>query len=89
MRPRGTRHRRSRGQACGRSGRSPGPFQLALRKVVERDYERAVELLLELMQKDRGFGDDAGRRGLLKTFELLGVDPLVSCYPSRMARLLF
>ena len=64
-------------------------FQLALRKVVERDYETAMELLLDLMKKDRSFGDDAGRRGLLKVFELLGDDPRVSRYRSRMTSLLY
>ena len=64
-------------------------YQLALRKVTRRDYETAMELLLELMKKDRGFGDDAGRRTLLKVFELLGNDPRVSRYRSRMANLLY
>ena len=64
-------------------------FQLALRRVVEREYETAMELLLQLMQKDRNYGDDAGRRGLLKVFELLGDDPRVSRYRSRMASLLY
>ena len=69
---------------------APEPlYQLALRKVVEEDYETAMDLLLKLMQKDRGFGDDAGRLGLLKVFELLGDDPLVSRYRSRMASLLY
>jgi len=63
-------------------------FQLALRKVVERDYDTAMELLLQLMQKDRSFGDDAGRNGLLKVFELLGDDPRVGQYRRRMASLL-
>ncbi len=62
--------------------------QLALRKVVERDYETAMELLLQLMQRDRSFGDDAGRRGLLKVFELLGDDPRVGQFRRRMASLL-
>lgn len=61
---------------------------LALRKVVDKDYEAAMGLLLELMQKNRSFGDDAGRRGLLKVFELLGDDPRVSQYRRRMASLL-
>ena len=64
-------------------------FQLALRKVIARDYEAAMELLLRLMQKDRSYGDDAGRRSLLKVFELLGDDPRVSRYRSRMASLLY
>ncbi len=64
-------------------------FQLALRRVVEQDYDAAVELLLELMRMDRSFGDDAGRRGLLQVFELLGDEPRVSRYRSRMASLLY
>ncbi len=62
--------------------------QLALRKVVDRDYDAAVDLLLKLMQEDRDFGDDAGRHGLLKVFELLGDDPRVGQYRRRMASLL-
>ena len=64
-------------------------LQLALRKVVAQDYEAAMDLLLELMRKNRDFGDDAGRRGLLKVFELLGDDPRVTPYRRRMARLLY
>ena len=63
-------------------------FQLALRKVVEQDYETAMDLFLKLMQQDRSFGDDAGRRGLLQVFELLGDDPRVGLYRRRMASLL-
>ncbi len=63
--------------------------QLALRRVVERDYDRAMDLLLELMKKDRGYGDDVGRLALLKVFELLGDDPRVSRYRRRMASLLY
>ena len=62
--------------------------QLALRKVVDQDYDGGMELLLELMRKDRSFGDDAARLGLLKIFELLGNDPRVNRYRSRMASLL-
>lgn len=63
-------------------------FQLALRRVVEQDYDAAMELLLELMRKDRSFGDDAARNGLLKVFELLGDDARVGQYRRRMASLL-
>jgi putative thioredoxin len=62
--------------------------QLALRRVVEQDYDSAMELLLQLMQKDRNFGEDAGRQGLLQVFELLGDDARVSQYRRRMASLL-
>ena len=61
---------------------------LALRKVLERDYDAAAELLLQLMKKDRSFGDDAARNTMLKVFELLGDDPRVSQYRRRMASLL-
>ena len=61
---------------------------LALRRVVGQDYDAAVELLLQLMKKDRTFGDDAGRNTLLRVFELLGDDPRVSQYRRRMANLL-
>ena len=63
--------------------------QLALRNVVKQEYETAMDLLLELMRKDRSFGDDAGRHGLLKVFELLGDDPRVNQYRRRMASLLY
>jgi putative thioredoxin len=64
-------------------------LQLAMRKVVGQDYDAAMELLLELMQKDRSFGDDAGRNTLVKVFEQLGDDPRVSTYRRRMANLLY
>jgi putative thioredoxin len=63
-------------------------YRLALRNAMEQDYETAMALLLELMQQDRRFGDDAGRRALVKIFELLGDDPRVSRYRRRMASLL-
>jgi putative thioredoxin len=63
-------------------------YHLAMRKVIDEDYETAMDLLLQLMQKDRSFDDDAGRRALLKVFELLGDDPRVALYRRRMASLL-
>ena len=64
-------------------------LQLATHRIANGDYEAAMELLLELMQKDREFGDDAGRNGLVKLFTLLGDDPLVGKYRRRMASLLY
>lgn len=63
-------------------------FQLALSKVLEQDHETAMDLLLQLMRKDRGYGDDAGRQWLLRIFDLLGNDPRVGQYRRRMANLL-
>ena len=64
-------------------------LQLAMRNVVTQDYETAMDLLLDLMRRDRKFDDDAGRRELLKVFELLGDDPLVNVYRRRMSSLLY
>ena len=64
-------------------------YLLALHKVVGNDFDTAMELLLQLMKKDRRYGEDAARRGLLKVFELLGNDPRVSRCRSQMARMLF
>jgi putative thioredoxin len=70
-------------------GNQRARYRLALRKVLDRDYDSALELLLELMHGDRSFGDDAGRRALLKVFELLGDDPRVNQYRRRMTSLLY
>ncbi len=49
-------------------------FQLAARRVLEGDYEAALQLLLELLRRDRAYGDDAARKGMLQIFDLLGPD---------------
>lgn len=47
-------------------------YQLAALALVEDDYETAMPHLLELVQRHREFGEDAGRRGMLAVFRLLG-----------------
>jgi putative thioredoxin len=55
--------------------------QLAARLVLMGDFEAALEQLLELVRRDRAYGDDAGRKGMLQVFELLGGEgELVSRY---------
>jgi putative thioredoxin len=64
---------------------SEGIYQLAAHKVRKGDYETALELLLKLLQKDRTYGDDAGRRGMLAVFDIIGAsNPLVARYRGRM-----
>jgi putative thioredoxin len=63
-------------------------YQLALRMVVEQEYDKGMELLLEVMRQDRNFGGGDARVGLLRVFELLGDDARVGDYRRRMASLL-
>ena len=64
-------------------------YQLAVRKLSEGDYETAMEKLLKIMQKDRKFEDDIGRKTLLKVFDMLGHDPLVETYRRKMFNFLY
>ncbi len=64
---------------------SEARYYLAINRIVDGEYEQALEHLLQLMQKDRAYGDDAGRKGMLEIFEILGGnDELVNRYRNRM-----
>lgn len=71
------------------AGNSEARFQLAARLVMDNDPEGALEQLLLLMQKDRAWGDDAARKAMVQIFEMLGDDPVVPRYRSRMMNLLY
>jgi putative thioredoxin len=65
-------------------------YRLAAIRITGGDYEAALDQFLEILRTDRGFRDDAGRKGLLSVFEMLGSDdPLVGRYRSRMSSLLY
>lgn len=49
-------------------------FELANVLALRKAYRSAMEHLLELVRRDRGFRDDAGRKTLLTLFNLLGPD---------------
>ncbi|QGU32382.1 thioredoxin [Thermochromatium tepidum] len=69
---------------------SEARYQLAAHQVLRGDYEGALEHLLELVKRDRTYGDDAGRKGMLAVFDLLGSDnALVARYRSRMMSILY
>lgn len=53
-------------------GDSQARHQLAARLVLAGDFEGALQQLLELLRRDRSYGDDAARKGMLQIFELLG-----------------
>ena len=64
-------------------------YQLSASRVVSGDFEGALRELLEIMKRDRGFEEDAGRKGLLKVFEILGGSgELVSRYRTLMSNAL-
>ncbi|MGI9245363.1 MAG: tetratricopeptide repeat protein, partial [Steroidobacteraceae bacterium] len=62
---------------------------LAAHHAVMGDFATALGEWLELMRRDRKFGDEAARRSLLQAFDVLGEqDPFVIQYRRKMASLL-
>ena len=65
-------------------------IELAKIRVAQGRTEEGLELYLKVMKADRSFGEDAGRQGLIASFDLLGAnDPLVKKYRSKMFSLLY
>ena len=65
-------------------------YRLGTLHIVRGEYESALEQFIEILRTDRAFRDDAGRKGLLSVFEMLGNDhPLVAHYRARMSSLLY
>ena len=61
-------------------------LQLANLRVSQEDYEAALALLLEIVQRDPHFGDEAGRTTMLSVFNLLGGEgELVNHYRKLLA----
>ncbi len=63
---------------------SEAAYQLGIKQALQGDTDTAVTTLLELMQRDREFGDDGARKTLLSIFEMLGDDPAVGTYRRKM-----
>jgi putative thioredoxin len=65
-------------------------LELARHHARARSYEPALEQLIEIVRRDRKFGDDAGRKTMLDIFSLLGPeDPLVSRYRRLLSAALY
>jgi putative thioredoxin len=60
-------------------------LKLANLYVSAAQYEAGMDQLLEIIQRDRSFGDDIGRKTLLSVFDLLGGGELLSLYRRKLA----
>jgi putative thioredoxin len=60
-------------------------LKLANLLVAAGRHEAGMEQLLEIVRRDRSFGDDIGRKTLLSVFNLLGGGELVSRYRRMLA----
>ena len=63
-------------------------LQLANHHIAQQQYAEAMDQLLEIIRRDRGFQDDIGRTTMLSVFRLIDDDALVRDYRKRMAALL-
>ena len=64
-------------------------YQLSAHQVIAGDYATAMEQLIEIVRRDRKFGDDAARKALLDVFAILGnTGDLVKRYRGKLAGLL-
>ncbi|WP_462320523.1 thioredoxin [Halochromatium sp.] len=69
---------------------SEARYQLAAHQVLAGDNEAALENLLTLLKRDRQYGDDAARKGMVAIFDLLGgSSELVSRYRAKMLSSLY
>jgi len=64
-------------------------LDLADALLARQDYEPALEQLLAIVERDRAFGDDVGRRRMLSVFDLAAGQPqVVSSYRRRLSAVL-
>jgi putative thioredoxin len=65
-------------------------LDLAEVHIANRDFGAALAQLLEIVKRDRAFGDDVGRRKMLAVFEMAAAEPdLVSDYRRRLSGVLY
>jgi putative thioredoxin len=65
-------------------------LDLAEVRIASREFALALEQLLEIVKRDRAFGEDIGRRKMLAVFEMAAAEPdLVSEYRRRLSAALY
>ena len=71
---------------------APGDLQarhlLGVRKLVAGDAEGGLEQFIEMLQRDRHYGDDLAKKSLIDAFRVIEDDALVGRYRRRMSSLL-
>lgn len=69
--------------------KSVARYQLSALRLIQNDYAGAMQQLLEIVQRDREFREDAGRKGLIAIFNMLGNEnELVANYRSLLTEAL-
>ncbi|MEJ2760437.1 MAG: thioredoxin [Gammaproteobacteria bacterium] len=64
-------------------------YQYSAVKIMQGEYEEAMDSLLEIISRDRSYRDDIGRRALVDVFQLLGNEgPLVKKYRGKLSSVL-
>jgi len=64
---------------------SAARYELAAQLVLARQYEPALDQLLEIVRTDRKWNDDAGRKAMISVFNLLGNIELVANYRRKLS----
>lgn len=65
-------------------------YQLSIQQLARQQYEPALEGLLKLFQRNRGYENGLPQKALLQVFELLGSDhPLVGVFRRKLSAAMF
>ncbi|MNP62344.1 hypothetical protein D3C76_1576140 [compost metagenome] len=65
-------------------------YQLSIQQLARQQYEAALDGLLKLFQRNRGYENGLPQKAMLQVFELLGGDhPLVGVYRRKLSAAMF
>lgn len=64
-------------------------YLLGIFKLLAGDSASGLEQFLEILKRDRKYGDDLGRKSLIEAFRLIDDEDLVGTYRRKMSSLLF